>query len=600
MSRPVQPHDHDSIASLYSDGLDLHDISAHARAGSTTLVLETPVIGLRGVETVEVSVPGSAQAFSAQPGALRRTLDRWFFCFFSFFFSEVAALIGAPVAPVVIAEDGGGGGGSGAGVGANEAAPLLDEASGGGDEGPTTRVLKWYHLVMLLYFWTCGGPFGFEPTVQAAGPLAALVGLPMIAVFWATPQILMSAELSLAINDNGGQFQWPLRAFGPFVSWMNGYNLLVCSFISQGLTTTLVLEYSTYKPPSFLATAALKFVIAMLLMVVNLLGAKAVSMISIVSTPFILGCFVVLAIVASVRGDFAGFEWRSIVDDHPTPFLQSTQWGLYFSTLVWSFGGFDSIGSAAGEVAGGLRSFVCAFALTIPLVMGNYALPVLVGYAITREFATWQSGYFSAIGAMVSPAVGVMMVVAAVICSAASLNAAYVPCSRIIWASARQRGRLQLFPRLFSYSVRVGKVVVPFTATMLAALMTWLASLFPYNSGVQLYLLFRLVNLAIEFASLVRLRYTEPDLPRPFKVPGGVPVTLLLCVPVAAVYIMACFTIAPEYHFQMFFMQAVFIFLYWFRVLASMCHVRAWRPSSMAVEDQQARAAAARRARNKN
>jgi amino acid transporter len=296
----------------------------------------------------------------------------------------------------------------------------------------------------------------------------------------------------------------------------------------------------------------------------------------------------VLAIVAAVRGSFDGFQWSSIIDDHPSPFLQDTQWGLYFSTLVWSFGGFDSIGSAAGEVAGGLRSFACAFLLTIPLVMINYAVPVLVGYGIQRDYKTWESGYFSTIGGMVSSGIGKMMIVAAVLCSAASLNAAYVPCSRVIWASARQRGRLQLFPRLFSYSVRVGSVVVPFTATILSAFMTWLASMFPYNAGVQLYLLFRLVNLAIEFASLVRLRFSEPDLPRPYKIPGGVPATLLLCVPVVAVMVMAGFTIDLQFHVQTFVMQAVFVMLYWLRVLASMCHVRAWRPSSMAREDREA------------
>jgi amino acid transporter len=465
------------------------------------------------------------------------------------------------------------------------------------DDAPTTRVLKWYHLVMLLYFWTCGGPFGFEPTVQAAGPLAALLGLPAIALFWATPQILMSAELSLAINDNGGQFQWPLRAFGPFLSWMNGYNLLVCSFISQGLTTTLVLEYSTYKPPTVAVEVAIKLAIVTLMMLINFLGAKTVSLISMLSTPFILGCFVVLAIVAAVRGSFDGFQWSSIIDDHPSPFFEKTQWGLYFSTLVWSFGGFDSIGSAAGEVAGGLRSFACAFILTIPLVMINYAVPVLVGYGIQRDYVTWESGYFSTIGGMVSSGIGKMMIVAAVLCSAASLNAAYVPCSRVIWASARQRGRLQLFPRLFSYSVRIGKVVVPFTATILSAFMTWLASMFPYNAGVQIYLLFRLVNLAIEFASLVRLRFSEPDLPRPYKIPGGWPATLLLCVPVVAVMVMAGFTIDLQYHVQTFVMQAVFVLLYWFRVLASMCHVRAWRPSSMAREDREVAERKAKRER---
>jgi len=43
----------------------------------------------------------------------------------------------------------------------------------------------------------------------------------------------------------------------------------------------------------------------------------------------------------------------------------------------------------------------------------------------------------------------------------------------------------------------------------------------PFKILVQIFLMIRVVNLACEYAALVRLRYTRPNDPRPFSFPGG-------------------------------------------------------------------------------
>jgi len=43
----------------------------------------------------------------------------------------------------------------------------------------------------------------------------------------------------------------------------------------------------------------------------------------------------------------------------------------------------------------------------------------------------------------------------------------------------------------------------------------------PYNILIQLMLVLRIANLLLEYAALIRLRYSLPDYPREFKVPGG-------------------------------------------------------------------------------
>ena len=67
------------------------------------------------------------------------------------------------------------------------------------------RSISAFRLAMITYFFTCGGPFGIESAVGAAGPLYSLIAVFAIPIFWALPQALMSAELSLMMNQNGGK-----------------------------------------------------------------------------------------------------------------------------------------------------------------------------------------------------------------------------------------------------------------------------------------------------------------------------------------------------------------------------------------------------------
>ena len=108
------------------------------------------------------------------------------------------------------------------------------------------------------------------------------------------------------------------------------------------------------------------------------------------------------------------------------------------------------------------------------------------------------------------------MVVAAVISNLAQFVAAIVPNARIIWAVARERGKRQLMPKCFSWSIKVRGVVVPLMGVIATAYLSAVASLLPFDISVQVYLVFRLVNLLFEFGAFVVLRFTEPNLERFF------------------------------------------------------------------------------------
>ena len=60
----------------------------------------------------------------------------------------------------------------------------------------------------LAYFSVCGGPFGLELAVGAAGPWRLVYSLLSLALFWALPCALMTAELSSALPSTGGYMHW--------------------------------------------------------------------------------------------------------------------------------------------------------------------------------------------------------------------------------------------------------------------------------------------------------------------------------------------------------------------------------------------------------
>jgi hypothetical protein len=117
------------------------------------IVLPTQLITMRGLESTDVIVPESALALTASPES--QVLMDAFHVGTSEFGSgtgtagtsgERDSLRSRRSSTVSVGQS------------------LLSDSEGV-ESSELQRNLTWYHLVPLIYFWTCGGPFGFEPTV---------------------------------------------------------------------------------------------------------------------------------------------------------------------------------------------------------------------------------------------------------------------------------------------------------------------------------------------------------------------------------------------------------------------------------------------------
>jgi amino acid transporter len=218
---------------------------------------------------------------------------------------------------------------------------------------PEKRRLTAKGLMILLYFWTCGGPFGVETAVASGGALLTVCGMVIASFMWSLPQAIMAAELSLMMDVNGGNIIWVKRAFGDFAAFINAQCYMVLNLSTLSL---LVVLFVSYIPNSetleIYADWGIRVGFVIVVVATNLFGLEILSRLSTV--------FLILIFMPFVAQMYAIYYYRPPIHFDKllwVPDFDTINWGTFISTVVWSFGGFDSVGSVAGDVAGGKKNF---------------------------------------------------------------------------------------------------------------------------------------------------------------------------------------------------------------------------------------------------
>jgi len=124
-------------------------------------------------------------------------------------------------------------------------------------------------------------------------------------------------------------------------------------------------------------------------------------------------------------------------------------------------------------------------------------------------------GKLASIAALVvAPWLGAALVAAAMISEFGTFNSLVMSYSRLPVAMAED-GHL---PKILTRKLKNG---APWVAILVLGL-AWGASLgLPFDKLIMLDILLYGASLVLEFLALITLRIREPNLPRPFRVPGG-------------------------------------------------------------------------------
>eukprot|EP01126_Amoeba_proteus_P043876 TRINITY_DN4840_c0_g1_i14.p1 TRINITY_DN4840_c0_g1~~TRINITY_DN4840_c0_g1_i14.p1 ORF type:complete len:356 (-),score=43.36 TRINITY_DN4840_c0_g1_i14:90-1157(-) len=270
----------------------------------------------------------------------------------------------------------------------------------------------------------------------------------------------------------------------------------------------------------------LNFFFLFVIMVINMNGVQWVSQLSLpiliaVFIPFVTEFIMIFVLHRRVY-------WESL-GEIPT----QVNWSVLLSTSVWSFGGFDTIGSLAGEVKGGTRTYICGLAGALPLTLFTYVFPVILSYLVFPYREKWGDHTFTDVAFTYTQSLGVSMLIASVLSNFGQANANVAATSRQIWAMAMGKEGGLAEHRYLPYILSISSVEtnIPYLAILLVTIIVFGLTALGKNTLVQLYFLLRLVTLYLEYAALIYLKWKEPDTPRPFAVPGGKVGSILLFIP---------------------------------------------------------------------
>ncbi|MBW4038648.1 MAG: APC family permease [Acidobacteria bacterium] len=366
-------------------------------------------------------------------------------------------------------------------------------------------------LIAATYFMVAGGPYGLEDVIGKAGYWRALVILALVPILWSLPTSLMVGELASSIPAEGGYYVWVHRAMGRFWGFQEAWLSLAASVFDMAIYPTIFVLYLSRFAPSWTAgyrgTAwALAVILGCVLW--NLFGARSIGRGSILLFCALLAPFVVL--IAAALWSWHGHGTGALLAPVSAPDLA----GAVVITM-WNYMGWDNASTIAQEVENPQRNYPRAMIGAALLVAVTYILPLaavgLAGLAADR-FST--GAWTDAARTLSGPILALAVVAGGMINGVGMFNPLMMSYSRVPFALAEDG----LLPRLLLRRTDRG---VPWVSVLLCAVVWALALRFTFERLISIDLVLYGASLLLEFVALVVMRLREPNLARPFRIPGG-------------------------------------------------------------------------------
>lgn len=414
------------------------------------------------------------------------------------------------------------------------------------------RKVKLLGIVTVIFFCVSGGAYGLEPLWSSSGPGMAMILLIVTPLIYGVPVALFTAELSTAIPVEGGYYQWVKRAWGKFAGFEEGMLQWVDSWVDMALYPVLFSSYlgfiwSKANPGAYVFTqfsipgvglfqVDLYWVLGIICVVflitaLNILGAKAVGDTSTLFTVLVLAPFVVLACWGIPKLFTHHINPVSPITPPHTSLIAAFGAGLV--VVMWNYNGFDSISTVTEELDNPRKTLPRALAISIILITACYVLPglgAMAGEHAGGGWLNWQAGSFGAIGGSV---VGTWLRYALAIGGMVSAIGLY---SSLLLSNSRIPFVLAVDGWIPRWFVRVSKRFgTPVISIVVCSVIYALLSNNSFLNLLNIDVLLTNLTIALELSALIKLRVSEPGLERPYRIPGGWPVMVLMSVPLLGV-----------------------------------------------------------------
>ncbi len=328
------------------------------------------------------------------------------------------------------------------------------------------------------------------------------------------------AELSSALPSAGGFYIYGRLAFGPFLGFLAGLSVLIALTVGAGIATEFITAYS--RSVVGIDGWPLKLALFVVIIGIHIRGVGEA-----LSLTFVIGAVAVAILLVFMIAMVPHFQPTNLINlaDGTKGALLPFGAGGVFACIpfaVWLFLGLEQAALASEEAADPARTMPKGLLVAI-VTLFLTAIGVLLLAAGGGGAEQIKAAGDPLYAAIVSPLAYGRDIWIAKLIGIGALAGLVATFFSLIYSASRQLFALARDCYLPSFLARTGKRGTPYMALIAIGVFGYpISFLQPDQMLVLVVLLLNFSYLAV-LASFIRLRIISPELPRPYRALGGVP-----------------------------------------------------------------------------
>jgi len=392
------------------------------------------------------------------------------------------------------------------------------------------RNLSLLALVSVIFFNVCGGPYALEPVLNA-GPGLALLLIVVTPLLWGLPVALVCAELGTALPEEGGYYAWSKRSLGPFWAFCQGWWAWLFTIVDLVLYPKMFCQYLQFFAPEIGEEGNIwlhkgtMIVVIWAFVLFNMTGARTVGSFAKLFAVLIIAPFGLMALSGLFRAVAADWPYAPAQPLLNPGLTLPAALAASLPYALWNYQGWDAISTVAGEMDNPRRDYPRALFIASVVIAATYAIPAFVALGYVGPEYEWDVGSWSVVAAQIAgPWVGLCISVMGMASALGLFFSLVLVYSRIPLVMAEDGYLPKILTTCNLYSAPT------FSLLLCGTLYTAIVLIFnDFEELAEVDVTLFAAVMLLELASFLVLRWREPALPRPFRVPGGWPVAALVC-----------------------------------------------------------------------